>query len=89
MPGDGCKLIRSYPLSPKLLAMSQVWERADGKGGDMVASKGAPEAIAHLCHLSETARQAMVQAVDLMAAKGLRILGLAEAGFAGPNLPAD
>ncbi|WP_426031185.1 cation-translocating P-type ATPase [Cypionkella sp. TWP1-2-1b2] len=89
LPGEGRKLIRSYPLSAKLLAMSQVWERADGKGGHMVAAKGAPEAIADLCHLSATARQAMMQGVDAMAAKGLRILGVAEAAFAGPNLPAD
>lgn len=89
LPGEGRKLIRSYPLSPKLLAMSQVWDRADGKGGHMVAAKGAPEAIADLCHLSALARQAMMQSVDSMAANGLRILGVAEAGFAGPSLPAD
>lgn len=89
LPADGRKLIRSYPLSPKLLAMSQVWTRADGNGGDMVACKGAPEAVAGLCHLSPSARQVMMQAVDRMAAKGLRILGVAEAAFTGPDLPAD
>lgn len=89
LPGEGRTLIRSYPLSAKLLAMSQVWDRADGNGSHMVAAKGAPEAIADLCHLSATARQAMMQAVNSMAAKGLRILGVAEAAFAGPNLPAD
>ncbi len=48
-----CTLVRSYPLSPGLLAMSQVWDRTDGKGGHMIAAKGAPEAIAGLCHLDD------------------------------------
>ncbi len=89
LPGEGRKLIRSYPLSPKLLAMSQVWDRADGTGGHMIAAKGAPEAIADLCHLDGSARAAMLKAVDSMAALGLRVLGVAEAGFADTNLPAD
>ena len=89
LPGEGRKLIRSYPLSPKLLAMSQVWDRADGTGGHMVAAKGAPEAIADLCHLDAPARTAMMTAVDAMAARGLRVLGVAEAGFAGKDLPPD
>ncbi len=89
LPGDGRKLIRSYPLSPEMLAMSQVWDRADGSGLHMVATKGAPEAIADLCHLTASARKTMMQAVDAMAAKGLRVLGVAEAGFAGRTLPPD
>ena len=93
LPGDGRTLIKSYPLSPKLLAMSQVWGKsdkgADGSEGHMIAAKGAPEAIGDLCHLTAPARAAMMQAVDAMAARGLRILGVAEAGFAGKELPAD
>jgi P-type Ca2+ transporter type 2C len=87
LPGDGRTLIRSYPLSPKLLAMSQVWDRSDGVGLHMVAAKGAPEAIADLCQLDEPKRNAMVRAVDAMAAQGLRVLGVAEAGFVGKVLP--
>ena len=93
LPGEGRRLIRSYPLSPRLLAMSQVWAKtdsqSDGKGGHMVATKGAPEAIADLCHLDGPARVAMTQAVDAMAAIGLRVLAVAEAGFAAKDLPAD
>ena len=89
LPGEGRKLIRSYPLSPKLLAMSQVWNRADGAGGHMIAAKGAPEAIADLCHLDSPSRAAMLTAVDAMAVRGLRVLGVAEAGFAGKDLPTD
>ncbi len=87
LPGEGRTLIRSYPLSPKLLAMSQAWDRADGSGHHMIAAKGAPEAIADLCHLDEPTRKAMMRAVDAMAAKGLRVLGVAEAGFTAKALP--
>ena len=89
LPGAGRNLIRSYPLSSKLLAMSQAWDGADAKGGHMIATKGAPEAIADLCHLTAPAKAAMMQAVNSMAARGLRILGVAEAGFAGRTLPPD
>ena len=89
LPAEGRRLIRTYPLSPKLLAMSQVWNRFSGSGGHMIAAKGAPEAIADLCHLDDPARAAMLKAVDAMAARGLRVLGVAEAGFAGKDLPPD
>lgn len=44
------ELIDDYPLSPKLLAMSRVWQSRD-RQDRLVASKGAPEAIMDLCHL--------------------------------------
>jgi P-type Ca2+ transporter type 2C len=89
LPGEDRTLIRSYPLSDDLLAMSQVWDRSDGTGEHMIATKGAPEAIADLCRLLPRDRLAMLQAVDAMAALGLRVLGVAEARFAGQTLPAD
>lgn len=89
LPGMGRKLVRSYPLSPSLLAMTQVWEKGDGQAGQRIASKGAPEAIADLCHLDTPARQAILKTVDEMAAQGLRVLGVAEAAFEGKNLPDD
>ncbi len=93
LPGIGRRLVRSYPLSPELLAMSQVWDNTgtgpEGAAGHMIAAKGAPEAIAELCHLTAEARGAMMLAVDALAARGLRVLGVAEAGFAGEILPPD
>jgi Ca2+-transporting ATPase len=47
------KLLREYPLSPRLLAVSRVWQSADSNSC-VVAAKGAPAAIAELCHLSST-----------------------------------
>jgi Ca2+-transporting ATPase len=43
-------LVHEYPLSPELLALSHVWKSPDGSKL-IVAAKGAPEAIADLCHL--------------------------------------
>ena len=83
------KLVQAYGLRPDLLAMSQVWQPSDDRHGFVVAAKGAPEAIADLCHLDPSGHAALKRSVDLMAAEGLRVLGVARAGFAGPTWPAS
>jgi len=85
MPGVGRKLVRSFALTPELLAMSQVWDTAGA--GLQIAAKGAPEAIAELCRLDPAARATLTAQVDQMAQAGLRVLGVAEAAFAGETLP--
>ena len=45
-------LAHEYSLSPELLALSHVW-KARNQDEYVVAAKGAPEAIADLCHLNE------------------------------------
>ena len=85
LPGAGRTLARSYPLTADLLAMSQAWD-APGKGWQ-IAAKGAPEAVAELCRLDPAARAALTLQVDQMAQAGLRVLGVAEAAFAGADLP--
>jgi Ca2+-transporting ATPase len=44
---DSWTLVDEYPLSKELLAMSRVWQSAD-QAHFVIASKGAPEAIADL-----------------------------------------
>lgn len=68
-------LQREYPLSRELLVFSQLW--SDGNGGRHIAAKGAPEAIADLCHLEGEASAAFLQAADALAAHGLRVLAVA------------
>ncbi len=85
--GPEWKLVHSYGLRPDLLAMSRVWQPANGGQEFVVAAKGAPEAIAGLCHLDAADRAALAQPLDAMAAKGLRVLGVARASFAGPAWP--
>ncbi|MDZ4087857.1 MAG: cation-translocating P-type ATPase [Tabrizicola sp.] len=79
-PGAGRQLVRSYPISPELLAMSQAW-KADT--GWQIAAKGAPEAMAVLCRLDTAARARMTAEVNQMAGAGLRVLGVAEASQQG------
>src|SRR5450631_467627 len=85
--GPEWKLARAYGLRPGLLAMSQAWRADDGRQDFVIAAKGAPEAIAELCHLQATDLAALTQSVDSMAAEGLRVLGVAHASFAGRPLP--
>ncbi|MGC2165119.1 MAG: cation-translocating P-type ATPase [Gallionella sp.] len=73
-------LAREYELSPKLFAMSHLWRNDSGRH-DVVATKGAPEAIADLCHMAEEARQHMSRNAELMADQGLRVLGVAKAKY--------
>ncbi len=74
-------LLHEYPLSPALLAFSQVWTAPDGRR--WIAAKGAPEAVAELCHLDEAAMAALRPQVQSMAEAGLRVLAVA----AGPVAP--
>src|SRR5581483_5515342 len=51
-PGAQWKLVHTYGLRRDLLAVSQVWQPDPEKAAFVVAAKGAPEAIAALCHLA-------------------------------------
>lgn len=70
-------LVHAYALRPELLAMSNVWQPEDGDC--TIAAKGAPEAIADLCHLPPADRMRMALAVEAMATGGMRVLGVASA----------
>ena len=79
-------LVHEYPLSPKLLALSHVWTSPDGRDF-IVAAKGAPEAVADLCHFTPSQTAELEQHVAAMAARGLRILGVAKGRAAAARLP--
>jgi len=66
--------LHNYGLRPDLLAMSNIWD--DGQALTICA-KGAPEAIARLCRLSADATQGMLDAVQDIAADGIRVLAVA------------
>lgn len=71
-------LAREYELSPGLLAMSHLWRDAS-MSFDTVATKGAPESVAELCHLTDAQRTAVSVQAARLAACGLRVLGVAKA----------
>lgn len=83
---EGWSLVREYPLSPALLALSHFWRSPDGPES-LIAAKGAPEAIMDLCHLDAQTSSALGLEVERMAADGLRVLGVAKARFTAPVLP--
>jgi Ca2+-transporting ATPase len=84
--GAGRKLVRHYGLSPKLLAMSNVWEH-DGQEGCSILAKGAPEAIASLCRFGDSDMTWLHRTVDDMAGRGERVLGVARANGVIAALP--
>jgi len=97
--GDGClsdtehihknwKIVREYPLSKALLSLSHVWRSPDSRQFT-IGAKGAPEAVADLCHLGAAAREEILAAVGEMSAGGLRVLGVARAVFGDGNLPPE
>lgn len=82
------RLEKEYPLSPELLAMSHVWRAPEGNEY-VIAAKGAPEAVADLCHFSDSQHREMMTAVTRMADDGLRVLGVARSYFSEPGLPGE
>jgi Ca2+-transporting ATPase len=79
-------LLKEYPLSDKLLAMSRVWRSPDGRDL-IIAAKGAPEAMADLCHFDVPRLQNLEQQIGAMANQGLRVLGVARARLRAAELP--
>ena len=83
------ELVREYPLSEKLLALSHVWRSPDARDY-VVAAKGAPEAIADLCHLSPEELAQVMSIVEMATADGQRVLAVARARFSSEQgLPTE
>ncbi|HVH76895.1 MAG TPA: cation-translocating P-type ATPase [Stellaceae bacterium] len=88
-PHPDWSLARSYGLRPELLAMAQLWRRAEPEAALVAAAKGAPEAIAALSRLGGETLARMREAAEEMAGRGMRVLGVARALFAAPQFPAS
>ena len=73
---DGFEPVFEYPLSNDILAMTRVFP-STGVRQHLLATKGAPEAVADLCHLATAQRDAIRHQVEAMAERGLRVLGVA------------
>ncbi|NMM75319.1 ATPase [Acidovorax sp. SRB_14] len=79
---DGREPEFEYALSGEILAMTRVFA-SGGDGEHLLATKGAPEAVADLCHLGAAQRDAIRQQVEDMAERGLRVLGVARGRWSG------
>ena len=73
---DGREPEFEYALSGEILAMTRVFA-SDEPRIHLLATKGAPEAVADLCHLDAVRRDAIHRQVEAMAERGLRVLGVA------------
>lgn len=80
------EMVKEYPLSRELLAMSRVFRSKENET-KVIAAKGAPEAIFDLCHLSPALITGYAEAVQQMASRGLRVLGVARSDIQGETLP--
>ena len=81
------RLAHSYALTPDLKAVTHAWKGEDAH--HVISSKGAPEAVMDLCHLPEAERRAWMQQVEVLAARGLRVLAVARGRHAGGGFPAS
>jgi Ca2+-transporting ATPase len=73
------RLERDYPFGEHFLAVCHAWRPS---GGEIrVAIKGAPETVLKLCN-----RMDLIVEVERAAARGLRLLGVAEAAWQGAPL---
>ena len=79
---DDWVLAREYELSPQLLAMTHLWQSDEGPH-DIVAAKGAPEAVASLCRLNTDQLNSVLAQAEQLAARGLRVLAVAKASHPG------
>jgi len=80
------ELAHEYSLSPELLALSHVWKALD-RDDYVVAAKGAPEAIADLCHLDKQQLATLSKQINTLAQQGMRVLGVAKAKYSGSDWP--
>ncbi len=78
--------LREYPLTNELFAMTRVWQSPDRREY-VVAAKGAPEAIANLCHFSDEQLADLAPVIDQMSGRGLRVIGVAKTEFRAEGLP--
>jgi P-type Ca2+ transporter type 2C len=77
-------LLKEYPLSKELLAMTIVRQSAEGT---YASTKGAPEAIFRLCKMNDEVRLTNISIVNSLAENGYRILGVASAKLTDSKMP--
>ncbi|MFX1296145.1 MAG: cation-translocating P-type ATPase [Promethearchaeota archaeon] len=73
------KILRHYELSPNLPATTHIWTHKDSDAEQpcILSMKGAPESVLDLCHMREDEKLIVERTTRIMAAEGLRLLGVA------------
>lgn len=83
---SGWTLQRAYSLSSQTPATTRAYA-VSGESGHRLATKGAPETIVALCRMSEESAAAILDQVAALAARGLRVLGVARGVWTGKAWP--
>ncbi|WP_281239051.1 cation-translocating P-type ATPase [Flavobacterium praedii] len=79
------QMVHEYPLSGTPPMMTHIFENK--KGEKIIAAKGAPEALIACSALSEKQINQISAAVQSMAEKGYRVLGVGVVNYSGSNYP--
>jgi Ca2+-transporting ATPase len=79
------KLIHEYPLGGKPPMMTHIFENHQGKR--IISAKGAPEALMQVSNLTAAEKEQINEVIITLGKDGYRLLGVAEATFAGLKFP--
>jgi Ca2+-transporting ATPase len=81
-------LIREYPLSKSLFAMTRVLQ-LESEGQHFIYCKGAPEAIFHLCKMNHDQMKHLLSVVEQLGENGLRVIAAAKTSIMPGSLLPD
>jgi Ca2+-transporting ATPase len=81
------ELVHEYPLSGRPPLMTHVFK--DKKSNQIIAAKGAPEAILAQSTLTTEERKMAEDSLTILLKQGFRVLGVGEADFTGNDYPAS
>lgn len=79
------RMFHEYPLEGKPPMMTHLFESKAGE--QIIAAKGAPEAIIEVCQLSEEDKSHLKVILKTLSSEGFRILGVAKTTFQGTDFP--
>ena len=79
------KLIHEYPLSGNPPMMTHIFENQQGI--QIIAAKGAPEALIACSKVSKAEKQQINNAIESMSKVGFRVLGVGISTFSGNDYP--
>jgi P-type Ca2+ transporter type 2C len=81
----GYTLVHEYPLAGRPPLMTHIFRNQNGD--QIIAAKGAPEAILHQSDLSAEEVKVAEDALSILVTRGFRVLGVGEAIFTGNDYP--
>ena len=81
------KMIHEYPLGGKPPMMTHIFENQSGE--QIIAAKGAPEAIVQVSNLTDQEKTQIENALTDFATQGYRVLGVGQALFKCSEFPSE